>query len=919
MPLSPAAELELAVAPGKKNELEPLIMKSSSNRSAEKTHDILQTSSSKKEGEHTFKALNKTIKILLSEDYDRKVKRINFYIMLTVTISMSIVIASPLLCWDKVYYKFQGPNDCPAGYWLGIINLLVSACTLGFLVCLYSLMSLKMKREFKFKSRWEAFQHTRLKYGFVGEAIIIIVQPFPFVDWGRLESAQGFVIFLALFRIYHILRLVRDFSPYYTLRHRYRAQNNTEVVITSMTVSKILLKTSPFTTVVTVVLFVIFVMAYMFQLAEAEILTSDEHSGVVEYVRSLLDPALAANGITDTSNFVQGDFKEYFAGALYFTIVTATTAGFGDVTPQTYVGKLYAVMCMILGLLLAALIVKVLMDFLTPKPSQMKLMEWVRIRNLRGQRRVVATEIIQIAWKYYQKKKATTELGVSAFSSMNEGTRMLYLRKKGAKLKTLLQELATMQCNQHTGIAQDNLHHDIITHSDTTLALTKRASLASSVSSDNSRATHKRKFNFSDVVKLRLEQVDRETAEKKGRKIYVVLCVLSLISFALTVLRTEYCLDRKLLIYTSNCSIATVTFYFSVALSTCMLSLLSWHYFLETKRKKMEFHFQTFFSAFLKSRLYQKYIVELILLIAVPEFATFAHFYSLVDKEEFTFIKSLSRNPAFVLVRLYLVGRVVRDFSEAYTLRHLYRKEKKHYVKVAVTDVFRMRFSSQPSLFVCSAAISLILLLSYILWYVERQTWNCKRDCPPDLVFPMDGTELVNLAGSRLRLQQYLETNTTLTVEINGQNVVLTKGDFISFSNCVWFTITTMTTVGYGRYVPYSNTAKFWSYGMEVIGIVVASLLISEVVNSLTPSPVQKSLILWIHWGQLEEQKIIRATCIIQSWFRSIRQKKLLAKEGHIKQNRNAQQRYLTIQLYHRLTEVMIEQDKVKTDFLGTR
>jgi len=51
--------------------------------------------------------------------------------------------------------------------------------------------------------------------------------------------------------------------------------------------------------------------------------------------------------------------KMHFADALYFTLVTGLTIGYGDIVPVTLAGRLFAILTGLVGILITGLIVAV--------------------------------------------------------------------------------------------------------------------------------------------------------------------------------------------------------------------------------------------------------------------------------------------------------------------------------------------------------------------------------------------------------------------------------------------------------------------------------------------------------------------------------------------------------------------------------
>jgi hypothetical protein len=82
-----------------------------------------------------------------------------------------------------------------------------------------------------------------------------------------------------------------------------------------------------------------------------------------------------------------------FVDALYFSVVTLTTVGYGDFAPQTDIGKLFTAVYVLVG-------VGILLAFVTTvaaKASQMPLLHASRSEPARGEGRLPSTAAEQLA------------------------------------------------------------------------------------------------------------------------------------------------------------------------------------------------------------------------------------------------------------------------------------------------------------------------------------------------------------------------------------------------------------------------------------------------------------------------------------------------------------------------------------------
>jgi hypothetical protein len=69
------------------------------------------------------------------------------------------------------------------------------------------------------------------------------------------------------------------------------------------------------------------------------------------------------------------------------------------------------------------------------------------------------------------------------------------------------------------------------------------------------------------------------------------------------------------------------------------------------------------------------------------------------------------------------------------------------------------------------------------------------------------------------------------------------NNDFRYILNCFWYTLVTMTTVGYGDYVPYTNLGRFVGIIIAFTGTLFVAVLIICLQQSLSLNEVEKKTV----------------------------------------------------------------------------
>ena len=171
-------------------------------------------------------------------------------------------------------------------------------------------------------------------------------------------------------------------------------------------------------------------------------------------------------------------------------------------------------------------------------------------------------------------------------------------------------------------------------------------------------------------------------------------------------------------------------------------------------------------------------------------------------------------------LRLYLLARVVRDHSELYRHRkELVSSRGGKWDEIQLLSSFSMTikylFQERPWLFLTAAYASSILLMSESIYLAER-------------------TE---------------------------------QPERFSFSNALWFTGVTMTTVGYGDFAVRAPIARFVSFFAALFGLVLSSMIFAAITSKLSPSLYQKFALKFMQDSRIDKvARTVAATIVQLRW-----------------------------------------------------
>ena len=208
---------------------------------------------------------------------------------------------------------------------------------------------------------------------FLLEVLVCIVHPGPRVHFNMSVEARGrvavynsesFLVSLMFLRGYAVWRYYREW-----MFMRYTSKNFasrlSDVAMDSKLAIKAILADVPFQTIVFTFFLMTFVLAYLVRIAEA--------------------PANIA--------------QMYFWNQLWLIVTTATSTGYGDLAPQTHLGRFVCIIAMLGGIFLTAILITTVSTSLELNAGEHRLMNFLQSEHWEQELKIAASKCIQSWWR----------------------------------------------------------------------------------------------------------------------------------------------------------------------------------------------------------------------------------------------------------------------------------------------------------------------------------------------------------------------------------------------------------------------------------------------------------------------------------------------------------------------------------------
>lgn len=150
-----------------------------------------------------------------------------------------------------------------------------------------------------------------------------------------------------------------------------------------------------------------------------------------------------------------------FLNAFYYTVITMTTVGYGDITTQTLLGRYFALVIAIQGVVFIALIIQGVVERVGLNPVETRIIDFVGSTNNANDTRHKAASVIQTVFRQYKKNmKAIEENGGTTprrLVKVKHDPRVMFLLRAFCTAKRHQDESAGLDSNTeatHKGIDQ---------------------------------------------------------------------------------------------------------------------------------------------------------------------------------------------------------------------------------------------------------------------------------------------------------------------------------------------------------------------------------------------------------------------------------------------------------------------------------
>lgn len=233
---------------------------------------------------------------------------------------------------------------------------------------------------------YDAFMLSGLSYPMAVETVIVLIHPLPFVNyivhvWGLDTycpySSDGFIAVFMMLRLYfYTPRIIAELSGLRNEKTRLIGLMN-NVEISYNFIGKAMLRDN-----LTTLLF-LFVVSVV----------------TMAYAMIVFERPMGP----DTN-------LDLFENSVWLIIITMTTVGYGDMYPQTPMGRYVAIFAALLAVVLVALAVGAVTDRLTLSRDESKVLEFLDNIRSKQERKAVAGRLLQNGWRAYQTVNTNLKL-----------------------------------------------------------------------------------------------------------------------------------------------------------------------------------------------------------------------------------------------------------------------------------------------------------------------------------------------------------------------------------------------------------------------------------------------------------------------------------------------------------------------------
>lgn len=350
----------------------------------------------------------------------------------------------------------------------GMVSTIVAfVCTLISFLCLFFYYHYKAKgQQIKSKSKdtVTAFFASSLKWIFAWELLLLVAGPVPLArdmfTWGFGRKTIPFP--MALRWVWFSFRAIRDSSSLYKDRHKYINHNGLQQHVTTLRVLKVYFVQNPVVFITCFFLFGWMVFSYIIYIVERGFYVNEDATDVLSYDGSFTcmkiceGKVLFHNDIDPIAMGWQPSVFGNFWECMWFTMVTMISIGYGDLYPATNVGKMFAEIIAVTGVIMHGLIVGVSTITVEARPFEAFLERWLRENELNKKLLYLSARVVQTAWRRFKKRKLLAAAGDTRAQQELLKTRDGGILRKARPL-ILRIRAARKALNSLTGVAYDDV------------------------------------------------------------------------------------------------------------------------------------------------------------------------------------------------------------------------------------------------------------------------------------------------------------------------------------------------------------------------------------------------------------------------------------------------------------------------------
>lgn len=371
----------------------------------------------------------------------------------------------------------------------------------------------------------------------------------------------------------------------------------------------------------------------------------------------------------------------------------------------------------------------------------------------------------------------------------------------------------------------------------------------------NQKASSKR---FTQVVRqAKMSTALRCQEDEMRRQINSFIAVLVLASIVLILLATEACWDGDTLSYTEACPSRNTWVVAQWFVGLALLVLLVLLYAVKTKSETRKHQLASRWTAFFGTRLWLYFLLEVVLIVVLSPIPTsqLAHTSGLTDLQTQLALFAC-------LLRCYVFVRLLRDYSKVYQLRHFYNDFNKRELKFSYSNLLRTEFIKHAAVMILSITVVLVTAMAYLVHVAERELWlSDPNSALYDVITPV--YSVFSAIEDKTEIGELWRPNPLAT-----------------FTNCVWFAIQSMSTVGQARYLPIGVLGQAYAAVAIGCGWLLIAALVGTVTVNLQVDSAHDLAAQWTDLKLAQHRVRERAKEEIVLKYRHYK-KKLAKKQGH--------------------------------------